>query len=519
MVGSYLFVVRRRLPFILCLTAVLAPLLFLVLQSRPTQYASSAVIEVGTGTVAEQVIGQQRSYEEPERRVATQADAVTSRPVAELVAERLGAEAAGLSADDLVSRIEATPRPATDYIDVTGTGPTARSAQEITRAFSTAFLDYRRSLQRGELERLERDLVQQRRDAEIALAELPAGPSASRDRDVLTGRIDNAVRLVEAVRLRMSIDQIGVELLSAPSLPEEPSNGISTLLAAAAALFGAVLVGIGLAFLIDLLRDGVRTRREAEAVTGAPVIASVARPRTRSGRRPSSSSDARALRLGLAAACGGVLPTRTMFVAIPGEADGARDVAALLAQACHDGGLRAVVFTDTAGDSMPAPALTPAPGGAALVLAGVVGVRESRQPGVWVGSAAGEGVDGALFDVPAPAYALEEAAREFDAVMVVADPDQGVDPRAVHQLFDAVVVVCGLGRTPSRRLRSLTERLRQDQRPVDAIVVTATPRRQGRIDVAGRGSVDAAPAGTSDLVPAAGSSRVLSSSQLRRGSA
>lgn len=515
MVGSYLFVLRRRLPFVLCLTAVLAPLLFLLLQSRPAEYASQAVIEVGTGTVAEQVIGQQRSYEEPERRVATQADAVTSRPVAELAAKRLGA-ADTATAEELVSRITAEPRPATDYIDVTGTGFTPRSAQQVTEAFTTAFLDYRRSLQRAELERLERDLVQQRRDAEAALAALPAGGGASRDRDVLVGRLDNVVRLIEAVRLRLSIDQIDVELLSAPSLPEKPSNDVSPVAAMIAAVLGAGLVGMALAFAIDLLRDGIRTRGEAEEVAGAPVIATVTRPRQRSGRRRPEPAEARALRLGLTAAAGGVLPSRTMIVAIPGEAEEAKDVAALLAESCQDGGLRVLVFADNAGDVMPPPAVLPAPHGATVSL-GELEVRESLQPGVWLGSAAGPAEDGALFDVPAPAYALEEAARHFDVVVVVVESENGVDPEAVHHLFEAVVVVCQLGRTPSRRLRALAERLKYSQRGISAVVLTTAPRLHGRPDP-GPGDparVRSAP----PLMTSGAPAPALSSPQARRGSA
>lgn len=514
MVGSYTFVLRRRLGFILCLTAVLAPLLFLLLQSRPAEYASQAVLEVGTGTVAEEVIGQPSAYEEPERRAATQADAVTSRPVAKLAAQRLGLEVDQETLTALGSRISADPRPATNYIDVTGTGPTARSARQVTEAFTTAYLEYRGNVQRAELERLEADLTSQRNEAERELAALPA--SATGEREVLRSRIDNAVRLTEAVRLRMSIDQQGVQLLAEPTDPSEPSNALPPLLTAVASLLGALLVGIGLAFLIDLLRDGLRTRREAEQIAGAPYIATVHRPRERSGRRAHLPSDARALRLGLAAACGGVLPVRTVVVAVPGETDEARDVAALLAEAHATSAVRVVVFADSADDAMPAASLTPAPGGALLEMGGGVVVRESLQPDLWIGAATGGGPDGALFDAPSPEHVLEAADRHFDAVVVVPDADRGVAPETVGHLFEALVLVCRLGRTPSRAVRALVERLEHGQRPPVGVVLTATaPRRLGRLNTGAEQRVPAAQESRAEQRPApalSASSRVRTES-------
>lgn len=518
MVGSYLFVLRRRLRFVISMTVLLATLLFLLIQSRPAQYESQAVIEVGTGAVAEQVIGQPSAYEEPERRVATQADAVTSRPVAQLAAQRLDLDPAQTDLDELVSRISARPRPATDFVDVTGTGPSPQSAQQVTEAFTAAFLEYRRALQRSELERLEQDLLAQREDAEAALAALPAGED--RERDVLTGRIDNAIRLVEAVRLRLSIDQIDVELLSEPSTPDAPSNALSPVFAVVAALVGAALVSLGLAFLIDLLRDGVRTRREVEHLAGAPVAATVPSLRQRSGRRAHHASDARALRLGLAAACRGEVPARTMVIAAPGEADDARDVAALLAESWYDGAVRVLVLADTTDDDALPDALTPAPDGATHTLMGGLVVRESVQPNVWIGPATGADAAAALFDVPAPEVVLEDADRLFDAVLVVVEPSSGVEPHVVQHLFGAAVLVCRLGRTPSRQIRAIVQGLQQAGCSLDAVVLTSTMSRSMRRRDDGRSRPAAATGPDAAMVTGSPAQPALSGpSQLRAGNA
>src|SRR5687768_16690825 len=95
MVDSYAFILRRRLPFIITVTAAVAVLIFTLVKSRAAEFTSEAVIAVGTGGVAEGVIGQRGEYEDPVRLATTQADAFVSRPVAELAARSLRDPGAG----------------------------------------------------------------------------------------------------------------------------------------------------------------------------------------------------------------------------------------------------------------------------------------------------------------------------------------------------------------------------------------------------------------------------------------
>jgi len=455
--------------FIICFTAVLAPIAFLAIQSRTPEYRSDAVIEVGTGTVAEQIIGQQRSYEEPERRVSTEANAVTSRPVAALAARELGLSSS--AGEELLGRVQARTRPGTNYIDVTGTGPTPESARQLTTAFTDAYLEYRRGLQQADLQTLERDLVEQRRDAEASLAALPATESTARDRAVLVDRIENAVRLVEAVRLRSSLGATGIEQLAEPSTPTQPANALAPSFAAVLAALAAGLLAVALAFLIDLFRDGLRTEAEAEHVIGVPVIATVPRARRRASGSTQSPSAARRLRLGLVRVCGGALPRRVMIVGAPGEED-SRDVAALLAVAFRDSALRVLVFADPSVDPAAPGALLPAPQGERMVLSGDVVVQESREPGVWCGPLTSTDVEVGLFDHPAAALVLEEASRHFENVVILADSELGVEPGSVRPLVDAAVLVCRRSAQPARRLRRMAEELNEGGRGVDALVVT-----------------------------------------------
>lgn len=474
MVGSYAFVLRRRLGFILAVTVLLAPMFFIGITSRAEQYTSEAIVEVGTAALAEQIIDQQSAYVEPERRVLQESDAITSRRVAEIAATALEPEPTDL--DELLSRVEAIPRSGTNFIEVVGTGETPEAAQAVTEAFTTGYADYRREQLRSDLEELEAGLLQQREDAEAALAALPETADNERERAVLVGRIDSTVQLVEAVRLRRAIEPTGVKVLSSATEPAGPSNAIPVPLALAASVLAALLFAVATAFAIELLRDGIRGRREAEAVTGLPVLAAI--ERSRSGGDVASAG--RRLRLGLAAARGGRLPQSVLLVTPPGESDQARDVADRLAASCADSGLHTLVIADHEAGADTPPSLTPAMSGDKSSLQGGLLVQQSRRTRVAFAPATNRGGYSGLFDLPSTQTVLTAAAGQFDMIILVPEARNGVDPRAVLHLAEASLVVCHLGRTSGRELRSLLARLEDSRGRVEGVVLTPAGRSASR---------------------------------------
>ncbi len=243
MFGSYLFILRRRLVNIIVLMLPLVPLAFLYLTSLPPVYKSRAVLEVGTGSLSETLLGVSRPYEEPVRRVA---DVVTSRPVTELASGYLRDQG------QEPGRVEAEPRRASNYIDITATGPAPVEANAITTAYVFAFFEQRRLAQEAELEELEDGLVDRQEAAERQLA---ATEADTPEQAAAVENVESTARLLQTVRVRQEVPPTGVDLLSAASTPLRPSNELSPILAMLLSLVGVFFVASGITLLLELIRD------------------------------------------------------------------------------------------------------------------------------------------------------------------------------------------------------------------------------------------------------------------------
>lgn len=487
MLGSYAFILRRRLWTIVVIVVLLAPLAFLALTSRSPVYRSEAVIEVGTGTVAEQILGQSRPFEEPVRRVATQAEIVTSRPVAERAVMRLRTAGLTVSFDDALGRIEAVPSRSSNYIRVFGTGASALEAHALANAFVSAYFDQRRVAQRSELRRLESELEQSRQAAEQELAELAADPAgvSAREEEAALSRINNVSSLLETVRLRMSVETTGVSLLAEPSTPTSPANDVDPVLAAIASLLGAGLIAGALAMALELTRDAVRTRQEAERLTYAPVFAVLARPAPDTELDQLSVDAGRSIRLGLMARNVGVQPRTVLVAGLRDDAEDSALVATVLAVASARGGQRVLLVSDTppattSSGSVGSDEPTRAPAGSRSESEGVQ-VHELPEPGLSWCRITADGTRRGLLDVARPVELLAELGSRFDLVVLTAGT-AAVRAVDLAQLAEATVAVCALGRTPARPLVTFLETMEHDRRTVDGLALVAYQRgaRPGR---------------------------------------
>lgn len=477
--GTYLSILRRRLVPLLLLTAVLFSLLFAGLSTGDATYRSAAVIEVRNGSVAENLLGQGGPYIEPERRIATEIELLRSPEVAEQTSQRL-TRSGGLSLTpaEVAARTDASSRRSTNYIEVSGTGTDPAEALELTEAFVATYFDYRRKLQRQELEDLQDELRESLRTAEADLAQAPpdVADSPFSERAAALERIRSARELLEAVRLRLSLDAGGSQLLSAPALPSEPVGALSVPVVTAASLLGGFFLAAGLIFGLELLRDAVRTREEVQRLVGAPVLAEVpggsaesffdlTRPVGRASREAG-----RLLRLRLQSQTSGDLPGSVLVTGTSNEAADVLDVAVLLAAACASTGQRVLVVADGALD---------------LVSSVYEGIEDAAGRtafrSVWCLRATTDEKEGAgLFDHVAPGQALTELCEDHDVIIGAIAGSEGVQPEAAGPFFGAVLATCALNRTRGRRLRRFVEELESVGVHVDGAVITTSTRRTRR---------------------------------------
>jgi len=461
--GSYLFILRRRLVNIVVLMLPLVPLAFLYLTSLPPVYESQGVLEVTSGSLTEVLLDVSRPYEEPVRRVASVADIVTSRPVTELASGYLRDQG------QEPKRVEAKPRRASNYIDITATGPTPGDASAVVTSYMFAFNEYRRLAQEDELAKLEAGLEDRQEAAERQLA---ATEADTPEQTAAVESVESTVRLLQSVRLRQEVPPTGVDVVSLASTPPRPSNELSPILAMLLSLVGVFFVASGITLLLELIRDAVRTRDEVERLTPAPVLGEIVRAGRGSGSPADQRRDdgRRMVRLGLLARSGGTLPSSVLVTSLPDDVADGLAVAVALAEGCAKSGQRVLLVADI--PSGASTSLTPAdrPSGEhAQRNQELSPVSLQGRPFEWCPATSADGRRG-LLDLQAPKRAMEDLLATFDLV-ILAPGTPGLEPSDVAYLTAATVVVCSIGRTHGRRFARFLDVIERELGPVRGVVL------------------------------------------------
>ena len=497
MIGSYLSILRRRWWVVAALTVALAPLLYLTLVPASVTYTSQAVVQTGS-RLAEGVLGQSRPYEELESRLATELQVFHSRAVAEQAAAEL--EAQGLDAaspEQLREQVEVSPRGSSSLLEITGSASTPERAQAVTNAFVSSYIDYRRQIEDERLDALAEDLQAQLEVAGEELAaldeEIAAGDDSSataRAQAAAAASYQSIVDLLDDVRLSRGVDTSGVVLLSPATLPEEPSQLLNSVLVGAVSVLAALLVACGVAFLLDLFRNPVRTRAEAHAVFHGPTLGEL--PRVVETDRLAwlaaladpgdpTSLAARGLRLRLSGVAGGESPRTMLLTGTDKDIDEVLLVTAALAAAWGRADMRAAVVLDfDAPESRALIGDAPPEAGDALVVDGIKTVP-TPLPGVSaVPAASVVGWSPGFFDASSPVRALQALSEAFDLVLLVGAGTETSEALAVSHLMDVTLLVCALGRTSSRRLQRLTGGYEEQGTTVDGMVLVTSRSRWSR---------------------------------------
>lgn len=495
--GTYTSILRRQARLIALVTLLVTPLFYLFLISGRDTWTSTTVLQFGTSSVAEGILGQSRAYEAPAQRLATELEIVQSNAVADRAAALLRDGLVPIDASELAARITARPRGSSTLIEIQGQGRDAVAARDLTAAWSQGYIAYRSEAERGELERVEDDLRTRLQASETELATLDAagtlGGSAERQRAAALTRYQTVTDLLERVRLRLSVDTSGVEVLSPPTTPNSPDRPLSAPASAVAALFGALLLGGGLAVVVDLLRDPVRTRQEAEDISFLPVVGELRRPASRrevrlraalTERNSPVALEARALRLRLDQLVGERFRDLVVITGTSSDLRDAEWTAAHLAAACGRADQRALLIVDEDRATELTSGVDSSTSGGVVRLPDRLVATPSVLGGVHVTPLMSTVEDRpGLLDTRSPTQALREATGLFDVVLLVEPPREGID--TVAPLADVVVLVCALGHTPARQLsQRVAELERTCEGHVALSLVASAPGRSLRGDAA-----------------------------------
>jgi non-specific protein-tyrosine kinase len=273
----------RKWPIILVTLVVVGAAMVFSARQTPL-YASEARFLVEETTIS----GQDTSGKGV--NMETQRELVSSLPVAEIVAQDVGATVEPLA---LLQSLEVEVVPGTEILAIRYQSPDPQHTQELANAFAGGYEEFRRRELLAELNAASEDIREQIQaltlDKNEALEAAAAVPPASIERgelDAEASAILTEINLLEQ-DLNDLVDrkdiQVGdiIEPAFLPTEPVSPDHVRNGILALAVGL----LLGVGVAFLAERLDDGLRGRQDLEARLGAPVLAVIPRVATWRRRR------------------------------------------------------------------------------------------------------------------------------------------------------------------------------------------------------------------------------------------
>jgi Mrp family chromosome partitioning ATPase/capsular polysaccharide biosynthesis protein len=265
--GQYLELIwgGRWIVLTAVIAAVAGAIFYVERATKVYQADATLLVSPLPSTNAVAGLGLIQASSDPLRDIETGAGFVTTTSVAHRVSQRLGTKR---SAQDLLSHVKATPIAESDSVDIAATDSTAKGAQRLANAFVNAVVADRTAALQQQL-----DLLIPAFTARINA--LPPGDGAARSA--------LGAQLAELEALRQSGDpNLRVQALA--DLPSSPISPRKTL-TVVAALFGGLVLGIGIVFMTQLMDPRLRREQDLRERFRIPILARVPAPRPRRWRR------------------------------------------------------------------------------------------------------------------------------------------------------------------------------------------------------------------------------------------
>lgn len=285
---QYVLLLRKWLWLLLLMTLIAGVLSYVINRNSTRIYQASATLMVNQASNPTTTAGYSDILTS-ERLARTYASLLTSRPVLEETARRLG-----IDATDLDEMIDVTPVRDTQLLGIKVEGPDARLIAQIANTLPVVFLERNQEWQLGrvsesranleaEIANTERDLAQTQEALKNATGDTERTrleTSLAQYRSTYSNLVASyqQVRIAEAQALNnIVVAEPAVE----PQDPIRPRVLTNTLLAAIVGL----MLALGIAFLVEYLDDTVKTPDDISRVSSLSTLGAIARLKDVGGAR------------------------------------------------------------------------------------------------------------------------------------------------------------------------------------------------------------------------------------------
>jgi receptor protein-tyrosine kinase len=482
--GSYLEVLWQRKWWVIALTVLGLVALLGYSRTQPKAYSASAQLLVQAEA---EVTSAGSPQPVTQTYVLTELQLVNSAPVKGAVDRQLGS----------VPNVSVTEVGITNIISVTATAASPDRAALIANAYATAFVAYQRSVTINSLTAAGTQLSQEIASIDAQIKSLPSGPASAAKVSALLNQESVLKEQLAQLQVNGAMSSSGVEVVTPATAPSAPSSPKPLRDAILGFVLG-LLLGTGLAFVVEHLDDTVNLKEEVERLTpGSRVLGLV--PMVGSWKnkdqtfvvtavKPNSVAGEayRSLRTSLQFA---TLDSRAQVILVtsPGEADGKTATVANLGVVLANAGERVAIVSCDLRRARLAQFFGLDEGvGLTTVLLGRCSLDEALQPvpgtdGLTV-LASGQRVSDPTGVLGSDQWAavLDQLRTRFDRVLVDSPPLLPVtDAVILSQAVDATLLVVAAGQTRGKDLHRATEALSLVHATIIGVVLNEVTKSAG----------------------------------------
>ena len=285
---EYAGLLRKWLWLVIVCAVAAGAIAYLVSKNTTPVYEASSTLRVNQASNPATTV----AYADiltSERLARTYASLLTSRPVLDETARRLGIEAKSLA-----NAVTVTPVRDTLLLQVKVEGPNARLIADVANVLPQVFIDRDREQQLGQVTKW-RESLEAEIDATLADLTRTTNDLAAATDDSQKTRLEASLAqyrttysnlLASAQQAKISESQATNNIVVSepaviPEIPIRPRTFTNTLLAI---VIGAMLA-VGAAFLAEYLDDTVKTADDVTRVTGLSTLGAIARLKDAGGTR------------------------------------------------------------------------------------------------------------------------------------------------------------------------------------------------------------------------------------------